>query len=1019
MVVALCVLALLAVSCSSVSTVDRIDSDSATSLGGVADDDPSVGGQESESAASTTDPAASDPTADTEPPVPGDEGEPADSDSDGSGTEESDEPLRSIDGVGWPLALNVTEPSPDDTPLPVDPQLRTGQLDNGLVWYARSNSSPGNSLSLRLAVDAGAVQQDNPESGLAHFVEHMLFNGTTKYPGNSLDTELSSLGVTFGPDLNAYTSADETVYQLDLQSNSSRTLDIGLGVMSEWAGAALMDPDEVAAEIGVVREEIRLGNEVVTAPIDALFDQAYTDNTQYELVTPGGEIELINQITPEDARRYYDRWYRPDNMAVVAVGDYSLDTLERAIVDNLSDLAPRGDAPTWQRQEVALIEEPFVEVLELVEGGRSFISIDWAMPTWDSSTVGGERLWFLELLLTIMMENRLQDRVDVGEYQLFDPFVTRFDWNRERTFLGLNAGAEDLRDGTVEILSEFVRASETGFSESEVERAAAVLVSSISSLSDEQAFDTDLADLYTLDFLLGASLSETSEEVERQLGLLEDITAAEASEHLAWIMASSAPLIIVVSDNPNDTPTRQEMLGALEEAVQVGRTLGGADLVQPEAVDRLIDPPDPVETVSVVEAGGTDRKTTIATYANGARMIVTESQIEQDVVYLDAVGDGGWSTLQPGDGPVFDIVLDAIDRSGLGPHDGPTVLRYLESRQASLVPFIGASNEGYLGWAATDQAEVMFELLYLTAVEPRIDQLALDQAKRLAGDLVRQAEVDPDAALDVAVAKARYPDNPWYQSLPTEEQIDGLRPASALRLFEARFGAVDDLDVFVYGDIDTRTMLELGERWIATLPTRDEPDSAVDVGGPPPEGIVTELLEAGVADGAGAILMQFTAAGEYTSQDQVAINFLRQIIDERLVRELREERSATYGGSVFIDTVPSPPEIISGILVNGDPARIVELRDAILAELDDLATNGPTNEEFERIFGVLDSDYGFIDNNFILDQAMAKARGDEAIDSQYRFRLLDAVTPEMLRAMADRIFPADQRIDIVRLPPDS
>ncbi len=239
----------------------------------------------------------------------------------------SDPPTDPVDADG---RLPGIEPIVDSTPLPVDPSVRIGTLENGLAYYLRRNDAPGGSLSVRLAVNAGSLQQAEPTDQMAHFTEHMLFNGTDRYPGNTLDSELRALGAQIGPDLNAFTSFDETVYFLDVPLVGSNA-QTAFTVLREWAGNATMDPNEVIAERGVVREEFRLRVESAGASVQELFDDAYYADTPYDSALPIGTEDQIMTTTAEDTVDFYNRWYRPDLMAVVVVGDLSLDDMENLV----------------------------------------------------------------------------------------------------------------------------------------------------------------------------------------------------------------------------------------------------------------------------------------------------------------------------------------------------------------------------------------------------------------------------------------------------------------------------------------------------------------------------------------------------------------------------------------------------------------------------------------------------------------------------------------------------------------
>lgn len=923
--------------------------------------------------------------------------------------------------LGWPLTLdNARTPNPDPTLIESAQAVRIGRLDNGLTYYLRENKSPGSSISLRLAVDAGSLQQDDPESGLAHFVEHMMFNGTERYPGNSLDRALQALGAEIGPDFNAFTSNDETVYSLGLPSNRWSDIELGFGVLREWAGAATMDEAEVLAERGVVREEVRLRDEGPSAVIDARFDLAYSGGTVYENTEPGGTGEKVLATTAADARRYYDRWYRPDNMAIIAVGDASLDDMEAEIIEQFADLENRGDGQERQAVTLSGVTEPLVDVMFVPDYGSSFISIDWIIPAWDVGTVGGERLSIVEDLIGMMMNNRLDEQVASGQAVLFDPFVGPFAWNRERSLLGVNIGSPDLQAGTQAVLSEFVRAGVAGFSPDELERAVTSWRSSVDQFEARASTlqDSYYADTYYLHFLSGADISAPENGVARLDALLDSLTVAELNAHFAWIMSTSAPLVILVSDDPAELPTIGELETAVAASVADGETAAGTrDNFSVLDIDTLVDPGPPVEIVDSRRLRSLDFPGIELSFENGARVVFAESGIEAGGIFLDATAEGGWSTLAAEDAALVPIAVDAVSRSGLGTIDAVSLDRFLSGTQASLTPFIDETEEGFSGESTTADLETLFQLVHLMVTAPAVDGPALAQAKEDGRDAIGNAERDPDAALTAATLRLRYGDDVWHRPVPTESELDALSATDALDLYSSRLGDVDDLVIAIVGDVDEARIIELSERYIGTLPA-GEIDTWDLVSGPPPAGIVTDEIVLGTPQSAGAVAMLFTAPLELTNATLVELDLLDQIVNTRLFQTVREQLSATYGGWLAIAPTRAPVEgVESQVLIQGDPDRLDEIRDAINSELNDLIANGPTADEFERARSVLESDYGFISNGEILQQLFDAARTDgDPLTAAEQTDLLGRAQQSDIQALAAILFPANQRIEVIRVP---
>ena len=275
----------------------------------------------------------------------------------------------------------VTAPDPDPTPLPIDRDYRIGTLDNGLTYLLRTNDSPGATLEIRLLVDAGSAQQVDGSDGSAHFLEHMLFNGTEKYPGNELTAQLQRLGIEFGPEVNAYTSFDETVYILSAATADEGAPEAAFDVLAQWASAATLEPSAVTEEQGVVRDELRQRLESVDGIISNEFDMVYVAGTPYEGHLIIGDAEKVETTTPDTLRAFYDDWYRPDNMAVVVVGDLPLDELEEKVTAYFSDLTARTDTPPVREPiEVEISPEPQAHVVTHPDNSLDNLSLDFPIP---------------------------------------------------------------------------------------------------------------------------------------------------------------------------------------------------------------------------------------------------------------------------------------------------------------------------------------------------------------------------------------------------------------------------------------------------------------------------------------------------------------------------------------------------------------------------------------------------------------------------------------------------------------
>ncbi|MGZ0218773.1 MAG: M16 family metallopeptidase, partial [Acidimicrobiales bacterium] len=366
-------------------------------------------------------------------------------------------------------------PAPDPTSLDFDSNTLTGTLDNGLTYYLRENDSPGSSIELRLVVHAGSVQQEVADSGVAHFLEHMLFNGTDDFPGNDLKDTLESLGIQFGPELNAFTSFDETVYELWAQTDSELSVDTAIQVLAQWASAATIDPAEVAAERGVVRDELRQRTESADGQIIVDFVELYTRGTGYEGSSPIGTAEWAETMEEAPLRAFYNRWYRPDNMAVIIVGDVPVGILEKKLIDAFDEISPRGDDhPTRTVVTPAISPNPVAEIFTHPENVADNLSVDFPLTAWDQGTVGGSKLTVWEILIAEILTRRLTNAwFDETLNSDGEPYIEKFSLNRGLHYYGSNLRSSDLGATLEQYLAILRGAADSGFTDEEVADAVA------------------------------------------------------------------------------------------------------------------------------------------------------------------------------------------------------------------------------------------------------------------------------------------------------------------------------------------------------------------------------------------------------------------------------------------------------------------------------------------------------------------------------------------------------------------
>ena len=906
--------------------------------------------------------------------------------------------------IGWVLQI-------DPETFPIDPAVRVGTLDNGFTFYLRSNDRPGKSVTLRLVVRAGSAHESEPGQGHAHFLEHVLFEGTEAYTAESLNSTIRSLGAELGPDTNAYVSYDQTVFELTVAADPAQNISTALHVLSQMAHAATIDPEAVVAERGVVLDELRFRVADSYGYVGAEFDRIYTEGTPYEGRWPGGTFEAVEATTAADLRAFYETWYVPSNMAIVAVGDVPLDDLQALVEEHFGPI-PAGNAPAFWLPEVTPDPEPSYHVVTDEGQGFTYISLDIPIPTFESGTADGQRLGLMETLIRLMVLNRLEDAYYRGELTQVDkPDFSTFNHGYLLRFFGTNWQGENLDTASAAYYSVLLTAEEYGFTDVDLAIARDELVTALDHGLETAATITDpaYADGYVSHFLFGGDISAPQERYDRLTALLHEITAGELTDRYRWLMERSAPLVIAVGPDPASVPTTADLEAAFDAAVPRSEP----PPVE-QGIDELLPLPDPVDPVASGPTGVLDGHEWV--FANGAKVVFVYSDEVEATVNLRARALGGWSTLEPGARALSPRAVEAVAGSGFGDLTKSQIDRFLSERAASLGALIGERTEGFDGTANRDDLETLFQLMHLMVTAPRVDDLAFDQALNSAAIRTQLAEVNPAWQAWVASNEARF-GLEWHRPVATREQLASMTAESLLDLYTRRLGDVDDLVVAVVGDTDPEVVASLARHYIGTLPT-GEPDTYVDRHRPFPTGLVRREIPVS-ADESAVMQMSYESEIPVTPSLRVNAHVLRVILDNRLTLLVREELGASYVTQVSISPAFAPrPTVYSDIVFTSDAARLDDAHARTLSILADLVANGPTAEELDQALAVAQVDYSTPSNGRLLSVLTNRLHTDDAslLTPERSLEELARVTAATVQALAADLFDTENRIEIVRIP---
>ena len=917
-----------------------------------------------------------------------------------------------------PQATTTTDDPILALALPIDPDVIRGELENGLTYFVRENDSPGGRAELRLLVDAGSVQEDPDQAGMAHFLEHMMFNGTEKFPRNELIDVLESFGPRFGPDINAFTSYDETVYELGLTTEDTALIQLGIDVLREWATRATLTEDDVVAERGVIVDEWRTRAQGFDARVNEKIEGLVLPGTVYDGHDPIGTAESIEATSPAELGRFYTDWYHPQRMAVVAVGDFDATEMEAMIESAFSDIPAVQDARAWDAPPYEVPTEARAATLVDEEATMAGVTVLWPTRAQVSETVGDYQRALAASLGVGILADRLSDDASAGEGPLLGATAVDVGWTRAFSVEGVDvevrAGSAD--EGLVAVLNEVERIRRDGIGEAEFDRALAAHASFSRQIYEqrESAQDLQFTDQIVGFHLTGTDLMSPGQRFDVESGILARLTTEDVETAL-WDIVNRPPVVLALGpDDPGiEVPGPErvfEILAGLHEVELEDRP--NANAVDAE----LMASPEPV----LPERTSVDPRFEFTTleFGNGATVYLWESGIATGSVFGLVEGFGGSSVISVQDLPEAFLMTEIVGRSGVGEFDLPSLRRALAGRIVGVLPWITETRQGLEVDSSSEDVETLFQLLHLTLTESRFDPSAVDAVLDEMTTLNASRGDLPDLLFEEAISNAYYGDDPRYFVIPDAEQLSDFDVTVAERLFADRFGDASRLAFAFVGDFDTAEMTQLASRYIGTLPGSGVPGQFVDNQPLPIREVQVATVEAGTGV-QGQIGMFFTNEFEATLVDRVAARLLELIVTARLRERIREGLSATYSISALIDLQRDPdPFAEASIVSSGDPTGLEEISTEILADLESLQTDGPTRAEFATAVEQLKDELELVDNRLLATALItAHLYPDQPVSEVAdAYSTIDEITPEQVRQLTGAVFDLAQRIEVRQVP---
>ncbi|MEO9967565.1 MAG: insulinase family protein [Reichenbachiella sp.] len=849
--------------------------------------------------------------------------------------------LTSFGVQGQNLALEET--------IPFDRAVRQGVLSNGLKYFIKKNLKPENRVELRLVVNTGSVMEDDDQRGLAHFTEHMAFNGSEHFAKNELVDYLQSVGVKFGAHLNAYTSFDETVYILPIPSDDEKILDQGLTILQDWGGNLLFESEEIEKERGVVIEEWRLGQGAQMRMIQEYLPIIFKDSKYAERL-PIGTKETLETFSPEVIKRFYNDWYRPDLMAVIAVGDIDVDQMELKIKEKFSTFEnPKNSRP---RVEIDVPDntEPLVAVASDKEATNIIFNVMYKSEVKPMLTGAHYRKALVQSLFTSMVNQRLRDLLQEANppYLYASTSIGSFITRSKNAFSGFAVPKpDDIEGGIRTLMNEIKRVELHGFTASELKTQKLNLMEAYESAYKERDKTESVQMVNELvgHFLEKEPVPGIVYEYNFTKKYLEGITLDEVNGIIGEQITEDNRVVYLTAPDKEGVklPTTNDLLTWIKASDE-----SAPEKIEDIVLDDQLISDEPVSGKVVKRASIEHLDVTTLELSNGAKIFIKSTDYKNDEIQFMAYRNGGISLAEDEDYWSASFATNIVGLSGIGKYSYKDLQKVLAGKSVGIQPYLSDLEEGFRGSASPNDIETLMQLVYLYFTEVRRDEQAFQSLMQRNMAFLANVMSDPNYYYQDKMAKILSQNHFRGGGIPTVDDLQQVDLDRALAFYKERFTSPGDFTFWLVGNVDESVIVPLLEKYLGSIP----PTSAekwVDRGIRPPAGMVNEKIYKG-SEPKSSVNMIFADEFKYSREEAYYLRCLSEVLDIRLIEILREEKGGVYGVGASASASKSPYENYEfSISFPCSPDNVDSLVVAALEAISEIQEKGISDENINKI----------------------------------------------------------------------
>ncbi|MBQ0144600.1 MAG: insulinase family protein [Bacteroidales bacterium] len=838
--------------------------------------------------------------------------------------------------------------------LPNDPAVRTGKLENGLTYYIRHNEKPAQRAEFYLATNVGAIQETPDQDGLAHFLEHMCFNGTKNFPDKGILNWLQSIGASFGGNVNAATGIDQTTYMLNnIPLVRETVIDSCLLILHDYSHFVTNDPVEIDKERPVIIEERRTRRNAQWRTFEKSLPYLYGDS-KYATCTLIGSQENLESFKPESLENFYHTWYRPDMQAVIVVGDIDVDAVEAKIKGTWADIPAAENPKAKDVIEFVPFAEPRVATITDPETSSASIQMVWEEAAHDealNSTAAGFSMDLFKGIFSLVMRERFNDITSKADAPFLSGSVGH--GSLCEAFEGLQAVVslkeDNILGGYAAFLAELEKAKRFGFTEGEVSRAKDIILASFEKAANQAdtRMNSELVRPLINHFFDNEAYMEPATENEIAKAFLGQISAAIMNQIVPQMFQDEN--LVVIYSGPEkagiQTPSKEQILGIIA-------AVGEAQIEAPEeeAANVALMDADALKGGKVKKTASGIYGSTVWTLSNGVRVFVLPTEYKKDQILFNLSQQGGESLISDDDYASFDANIYGMftRNQGLSQFKGTELSKVLAGKNVNVQPFISSIRNGITGNSSVKDLETAFQLLYLEYVDPRFDEEEWDATIAQLNSILPNLENRPDIKFSKKLNETLYGGNIRKEFISGEKLAKASLPAIE-KNYRKLFSSAKGADMIIVGDVDLETLKPLVEKYVGSLPSGKK---AKWKKGVEPEIVKGESVTSFATDmetPLTTVIQVYSHYRPYSASEDVMTDAVSYILDQIYTDTLREEEGGTYGASSKASARKNPTSrSLLQVAFTCKPSMADNLARIAREGFEKLAADGPTDEQFTR-----------------------------------------------------------------------